>query len=79
MVKLAMSMLRCWKQVGREQEEKEDVVHLARDIARRDSMVWDVGLSERGEQGSELPFGDINDKDEALFEHSRKYLFGDYN
>ena len=31
------------------------------------------------EHGFELPFGDIDDKDEALFEYSRKYLFGDYN
>ena len=40
------------------------------------STIWGAGV---GEHGFELPFGDIDDKDEALFEYSRKYLFGDYN
>jgi hypothetical protein len=31
------------------------------------------------EGGYELPFGDLNDPDEELFDHSKKYLFGDYN
>ena len=29
--------------------------------------------------GLELPFGDVEDEDEELFNRSRKYLFGDYN
>ena len=31
------------------------------------------------EEGYELPFGELDDTDESLFEHSKKYLFGDYN
>jgi hypothetical protein len=32
-----------------------------------------------GGVGFELPFGDLDDADEELFQQSRKYLFGDYN
>ncbi|KAJ3809195.1 hypothetical protein F5876DRAFT_66682 [Lentinula aff. lateritia] len=31
------------------------------------------------EEGFDLPFGDLNDDDEALFAHCKRYLFGDYN
>ncbi|GLB40871.1 putative organic solute transporter Ostalpha [Lyophyllum shimeji] len=56
----------------------EDTVHLAPDLQDSDDDpdLWDSAMSE---VGYELPFGDLDDADEALFEHSKKYLFGDYN
>ncbi|TFK36226.1 organic solute transporter Ostalpha-domain-containing protein [Crucibulum laeve] len=60
------------------QYEAEDVVHLAPDMQSptEEANVW--GDAEI-EDGYELPFGDLDDGDEELFEHSKKYLFGDYN
>ncbi|EAU86552.2 DUF300 domain-containing protein [Coprinopsis cinerea okayama7 len=57
--------------------QEEDVVHLAPDMMQdRDLSVWDTAQVE---DGYELPFGDLDEADEELFEHSKRYLFGDYN
>ena len=47
---------------------------------REDPMVWDP-LNHDGDDtcGYDLPFGDLDPADETLFDHSRQYLFGDYN
>lgn len=39
------------------------------------------GVDEGGGGGGgfELPFGDVEEEDEEVFEESRKYVFGDYN
>ncbi|KAF8962096.1 organic solute transporter Ostalpha-domain-containing protein [Flammula alnicola] len=59
-------------------EDARDVVHLAPDMQDyTEDTVWgDVDVEG---DGFELPFGDLDDADEELFAHSRKYLFGDYN
>ncbi|KAG9220153.1 hypothetical protein CCMSSC00406_0007152 [Pleurotus cornucopiae] len=57
--------------------DAEDIVHLAPDMAHHDEE--DIWADPLIEGGYELPFGDIDDADEELFNHSRKYLFGDYN
>ncbi|KAF8335120.1 DUF300 domain-containing protein [Amanita rubescens] len=45
-----------------------------------DPMVWGpVGHGGNDTCGYELPFGDLDPADDALFDHSRQYLFGDYN
>lgn len=50
-------------------------VHLAPDMLEEDEeTIWDAA-----EDGYEFPFGDIDEADEELFNHSKKYLFGDYN
>jgi hypothetical protein len=55
----------------------ENVIHTAPDIEAQEEIgEWD---NPNAEGGLELPFGDLDDADEALFEHSKKYLFGDYN
>lgn len=55
----------------------EDIVHLAPDmIEEEEDTIWGEPHTE---DGYELPFGDIDEGDEELFDHSRKYLFGDYN
>lgn len=57
-------------------EEEEDVVHLAPDMVDQpEDTIWDADADD----GYDLPFGDIDEGDEELFEHSKKYLFGDYN
>ncbi|KAF8066552.1 DUF300 domain-containing protein [Lyophyllum atratum] len=58
--------------------EVEDVVHLAPDLQPDDDepALWDSAITEAG---YDLPFGDLNEADEELFTHSKKYLFGDYN
>jgi hypothetical protein len=59
-------------------EEAEDVMHIAPDL--RDSDVEpDIWDATNTEDGFELPFGDLDEGDEELFDHSKKYLFGDYN
>jgi hypothetical protein len=59
-------------------EEAEDVVHLAPDLRDPDGEpdLWDATNTA---DGFELPFGDLDEGDEELFDHSKKYLFGDYN
>ncbi|KAF9477202.1 DUF300-domain-containing protein [Pholiota conissans] len=59
-------------------QDAEDVVHLASDLqADTEDTIWDDG--DNTNDGYGLPFGDIDEADEELFAHSRKYLFGDYN
>lgn len=63
--------------------QAEDVVHLAPDLrhnADEEHDFWDsTGGGDGYEDGFELPFGDLDDGDEELFEHSKAYVFGDYN
>lgn len=42
----------------------------------QDPLVWD---HDSLDHGYELPFGDIDEDDEELFTHSKRYIFGDYN
>ena len=57
--------------------DSDDVVHLAPDLSpHEEETVWD-GPDE--DDGYDLPFGDLDEADEELFAHSKKYLFGDYN
>ncbi|TFK67792.1 DUF300-domain-containing protein [Pluteus cervinus] len=58
--------------------QADSVVHLAPDLrgSSNDPSIWD---RDTFEDGYELPFGDLDDEDEELFDHSKKYLFGDYN
>jgi len=61
------------------ENQAEDVVHLAPDmIDNGEDTIWDAER-EDGEEGYDLPFGDVDEMDEELFDHSKKYLFGDYN
>ncbi|TFK17733.1 DUF300 domain-containing protein [Coprinopsis marcescibilis] len=56
--------------------QERDVVHLAPDLMQHEDLsIWG---NSHVEDGYDLPF-DINDEDEELFEHSKRYLFGDYN
>ena len=66
----------------------EDVVHLAPDMIDTppEDTIWDSQTRNDSddvlngeEEGYDLPFGDIDQEDEELFENSKKYLFGDYN
>jgi hypothetical protein len=67
------------------EDEADDVVHLAPDL-QPDEELGEDGLvpglhatMETDRDAYLLPFGDIDPADEELFEHSRRYLFGDYN
>ncbi|KAF8621266.1 hypothetical protein AX15_007926 [Amanita polypyramis BW_CC] len=50
-----------------------------------DPMVWDShhhddeDVGGNAPDGYELPFGDLDSADDALFDHCRQYVFGDYN
>jgi hypothetical protein len=59
-------------------EEADDVVHLAPDLRDSDDEpdMWGIPYTE---DGFELPFGDLDEGDEELFDHCKNYLFGDYN
>lgn len=62
------------------EHEAEDVVHLAPDLQRADSdELVDVWGAQNVDEGFELPFEDSHEEDEELYEHCRKYIFGDYN
>ena len=63
------------------QDDYEGEVHLAPDMVHSELAIVDPNVwgGSHAEEGFDLPFGDIDDQDEQLFEHSRKYLFGDYN
>lgn len=60
--------------------QAEGVVHTAADLRTpqiEGRTIFDtVSLKE---EGFGLPFGDIDEMDEELFKHSKKYLFGDYH
>jgi len=59
--------------------QEESAVHLVPDTTDTPGgTVWDAERSIT-EEGYELPFGDIEEADEVLFEHCKKHLFGDYN
>lgn len=59
--------------------QAQSVVHLAPDMMEdRDDEPSFWGDPEV-EDGYDLPFGDVDEMDEELFEHSKRYLFGDYN
>jgi len=56
------------------------VVHTAPDLqspSQEDPALL-LGGSDSAD-GFELPFGDLDEGDEELFQNSKKYLFGDYN
>ncbi|PCH37147.1 DUF300-domain-containing protein [Wolfiporia cocos MD-104 SS10] len=60
--------------------QAESVVHVTPDLRSQqveDPTIWDSMPAE--DEGFGLPFGDIDNVDEDLFEHSKKYLFGDYH
>lgn len=61
-------------------QESDNVVNLAPDLRDSDESpdIWDNRDADV-EDGFELPFGDLDDGDEELFDHCKKYLFGDYN
>jgi hypothetical protein len=61
--------------------EAEDVYHNAPDLeGRPNNPDWDFrGVDGDPDAGFELPFGDIDEEDEEMFDSSRRYLFGDYN
>ncbi|KAJ6564443.1 organic solute transporter Ostalpha-domain-containing protein [Mycena capillaripes] len=67
--------------------QEEDVVHLAPDLAaaeversQQEPNIWDGLDIDDGFEGYSLPFGDTDELgDEELFEHSRQFMFGDYN
>ncbi|KIK63485.1 hypothetical protein GYMLUDRAFT_57673 [Collybiopsis luxurians FD-317 M1] len=63
------------------QGEEEDVVHLAPDMTDTSDELVDLWSSSRVgvEEGFELPFGDLDEDDEQLYAHCKRYLFGDYN
>jgi hypothetical protein len=54
----------------------ESVAHLAPDMINDGEGTTG---REVAEEAYDLPFGDIDEADEELFDHSKKYLFGDYN
>lgn len=61
--------------------QAQSIVHLAPDLEEEEEQhdVWENGGGGDGGDGFELPFGDLDDADEELFAHSKKYIFGDYN
>ncbi|KAJ6513623.1 DUF300 domain-containing protein [Mycena vitilis] len=67
--------------------QEENVVHLAPDLAaaeveasQQEPNIWEGDDFDDGEDGYRLPFGDPDALgDEELFEHSRQFMFGDYN
>lgn len=59
--------------------QAESVVHLAPDLMEDRDDEPSFWGDPQIEDGYDLPFGDINEADEELFEHSKRYLFGDYN
>lgn len=56
------------------------VIHIAPDLrspSQEDPALL-LGGSDAAE-GFDLPFGDLDEADEELFQNSKRYLFGDYN
>ena len=61
-------------------DQAEDVVHIAPDLQSRDDPDANIfSFTAPADDSYDLPFGDIDADDEELFQHSKKYLFGDYN
>jgi Organic solute transporter Ostalpha len=61
------------------QSQEDDVVHLAPDMMEEQNQELSVWDTNQVDDGYELPFGDVDEADDELFEHSKQYLFGDYN
>jgi len=68
--------------------QARDVVHLASNLIDTppEDIIWpsqtrnDDDLTDDDEGGGfDLPFGDVDEEDEELFENNKRYLFGDYN
>ncbi|KAF7377286.1 DUF300-domain-containing protein [Mycena sanguinolenta] len=68
--------------------QEEDVVHLAPDLAaaevertQQEPNIWEgLGSANDPEDGYGLPFEDLEELgDEEVYEHSRQFMFGDYN
>ncbi|KAJ7582640.1 DUF300 domain-containing protein [Mycena floridula] len=58
-------------------DQADRTVHLAPDLLdEEDEGLWEP---QNIEDGFALPFGDLDAGDEELFDHSRQYVFGDYN
>ncbi|KAF9788497.1 organic solute transporter Ostalpha-domain-containing protein [Thelephora terrestris] len=62
------------------EEQAESVFHIAPDLQSpvQEDPALLLGVSNTAE-GFDLPFGDLDEADEELFQNSKKYLFGDYN
>ncbi|TFY62031.1 hypothetical protein EVJ58_g4124 [Rhodofomes roseus] len=62
-------------------DQARDVVHTAPDL-RSPTGQAELGLFDHGPLQDEeigLPFGEIDEADEALYVYSKKYVFGDYH
>ncbi|KAL6298516.1 organic solute transporter Ostalpha-domain-containing protein [Sparassis latifolia] len=60
--------------------QAENVVHTAADLrSLPDEGFGLFSAAHDTGDGYDLEFGDLDDADEELFEHSKKYLFGDYH
>ena len=62
------------------EEQADSVIHIAPDLQSPDQE--DPALLLGGSnaaEGFDLPFGDLDEADEELFQNCKKYLFGDYN
>ncbi|KAJ7620252.1 DUF300-domain-containing protein, partial [Roridomyces roridus] len=73
-------------------QQEADAVHLAPDLVaaeaergQQEPNIWGgletrVNIGSPDDEGYELPFGEPDELgDEELFEHSRQFMFGDYN
>ena len=60
-------------------QDVDPVVHLAPDLRPDTEEEPSVWPDAEVDNGYELPFGELEEADEELYAHSRKYLFGDYN
>ncbi|RPD56533.1 DUF300-domain-containing protein [Lentinus tigrinus ALCF2SS1-6] len=60
-------------------DQAAEVIHTAADLRSPDEGFSLFASDALAEDGYELPFGDLDNMDEELFTHSKKYLFGDYN
>jgi hypothetical protein len=62
------------------EEQARNVFHIAPDLQspNQEDPALLLGGSNLTE-GFDLPFGDLDEADEELFQNSKKYLFGDYN
>ncbi|TBU57283.1 organic solute transporter Ostalpha-domain-containing protein [Dichomitus squalens] len=60
-------------------DQEAEVVHTAAGLRSPDEGFSLFASSGLADEGYGLPFDDVDEADEELFEHSKKYLFGDYN
>ncbi|PIL27092.1 transporter [Ganoderma sinense ZZ0214-1] len=59
--------------------QQADAMQSAADLRSPDEGFGLFASDTIPEEGYDLPFGELDGMDEELFEHSKKYLFGDYN